>query len=159
MVQLKTPIRFSDRLSAFNVSPPRQVGDTGKQQLSLTIGDVNPVGIGRPAMGKMLRCNNQGGQLIQHPDFPQNKETVVETWLLGQTGYRTITFAQWVYSVSFYTDGMTLETLYWIKESVGIPWDQWFGDGTHHINWSGNKIWFALDPAINDVTLTIDGFY
>lgn len=62
-IKMITPVRFEDRLSGLQSLSPPILADEVEGSLDIPIFDANPSSMGRPASGKLARCNNQGGLL------------------------------------------------------------------------------------------------
>lgn len=63
MLKLITPIQYESALDGLNQVRPLSLADRGKITLDIPICNSNPVNAGRPALGKLLRCNQRGAIL------------------------------------------------------------------------------------------------
>lgn len=60
---LRTPVQYESVLDELNTVRPLQLADEGKVALDTPVLNANPVSSSRPAIGKLLRCNQRGGIL------------------------------------------------------------------------------------------------
>ena len=96
MLRLVTPVQYEPLLDGLNQLRPLKLVDESKVVIASPIGCVNQPSKDRPAEGKLLRCNNQGGLLKQPPkDY---RLTDVQT-IIGLIGvrFKDIVFTQFCY--------------------------------------------------------------
>jgi hypothetical protein len=63
MPKLLTPVQYENTLDELNGVRPLELADEVKLTLDIPILNVNPVSQKRPAIGKLLRCNQRGALL------------------------------------------------------------------------------------------------
>lgn len=63
MVKVATPILYESALDELNRVRPLYLGDRSRLSIDLPVLSKNPVGTGRPIIGKFARCDEQGALL------------------------------------------------------------------------------------------------
>lgn len=63
---LATPVQYEPALEQLNEARPLILPDEVKQEISIAVGCVNLPTVGRPAVGKMLRCDSQGALTVKN---------------------------------------------------------------------------------------------
>lgn len=160
MQKLITPIQYEDSLDELNIVRPLKLDDEVKHNLDIPVLDVIPVSKDRPAKGKLLRCDNNGGMLVKNHAEYENYEKVDRPFI-GEFEFEYAQFSQkvsgvlWecktIYSVAYF---------WWSDPSYSILFQTLANPGETWIKFSGTRIYFVM-IGVGDVVADchVYGFY
>lgn len=99
MAKLLTPFGYENKLAGLSESLPLALQDEGRQIIDLPLADLQPAGGKCPAVGKFLRCNQQGALLQKCTEQHfENVEHIASGDITGNV-LQLAEFSQKVYKV------------------------------------------------------------
>jgi len=160
MVKIASPIQYESSLDELNRVRPLRLGVQSKLSLDYPVLCKNPVGISRPVIGQLARCNEQGALLKNTGNSFRNYELLTAT-LTYSLDWHKFTFSQKVFAVTLmFTASGTWRDLYLTGDTYLIIIKTFTAVGTYFIPFTGLYIWFrqlALPSTVK--YLNIYGFY
>lgn len=156
---LVTPVQYESAFDGLNEVRPLELADEVKVALDIPVLNANPVSSSRPAIGKLLRCNQRGGIL----QTPSNKYTY--------TGYLEYAYIAGVilhrFTFSEVTPFVICEDIYF-SEPFGIRWtdstgaivlDSWPNGIKRILPFYGKHLWISkVGPNYVELTMRVHYF-
>lgn len=160
MIKVATPILYESALDELNRVRPLLLGDRGRLSLDYPVLCKNPVGTGRPCIGKLARCDEQGALLKNTGNSFKNYE-VKEIALDLINFYTCVTFTQKVSCVSVRVIGMfDASELLWIDSTYTKILKTMTVIGNYFLPFKGKTIYFYGNGGDDmDLYFAVYGFY
>lgn len=143
MPKLATPVQYEPSLEGLNDIRPLQLADEVKVVIPYPVLCSNPPSTGRPAMGKFVRCNQQGALLKHKPYEPLSYYFKDDTITSAIAGCSFI-FPTKVYGISAYwkiDDGSP--TCFWTNPRATKNIKELIDRAYIWLPFVGNTIWFV----------------
>lgn len=160
MPKLITPVQYEPSLEGLNVLRPLSVPDEGKTLISYPVLCQNLPSEGRPGVGKLARCTQQGALLKSNKVFA-DKIYERNVPLTHSSPHRMITFPSVVYGVLVKRNPSSKPVkIYWRDNNYYNPFLLLSLD-YQYVSFMGNKMYFttnAYDSA-GESRVFVVGFY
>lgn len=118
MSSLLTPVQYEESLGELNQVRPLKLADEVKIEINIPVFNFNPVNKGKPVIGKLLRCDNNGALLKENSLVETNTESKSGSVSIGSDMY-TVQFSQPVHYWRLYGITSTFGTDMWITNLFG----------------------------------------
>lgn len=160
MPKLTTPVQFESEFDVLNEVKPLILGDEVKSGLAFPIGNLHSVGAGRPAIGKLLRCNEFGALLIEGPTSrADNYEFIREIANSGITVYH-IELSQFVKFILIKLEDLLQTTGFALCTPIGLTIRAFELEEWHFVEFRQKTIYYkAFGEEDCDWTINLYGFY
>lgn len=113
MPRLATPVMYESALAGLNDIRPLELGDECRNAVSYPVGTSNPIDTDRPAIGKLVRCNEQGSLLRDIEKWAIHYEYIIRYSSVAVPLFH-ITFARRVKGVIVkYENVVSISSAYW----------------------------------------------
>lgn len=144
MAKLITPVQYEDTLDELNKVRPLVLNDEVKRNIDLPVLDANLVAKKGSALGKLLRCTNEGSLLVKNHNGFDNVE-IKPFDIERRYEQTTFTFAQEVFGVLCNVIINDVITEFYVTDSTGTIHAQDIGlTGTTWIKFRGTAIWVRV---------------
>lgn len=160
MAKVATPILYEPSLDELNRVRPLKLAERSRLSFDLPVLSKNPVGTGRPIIGKFARCNEQGALLKNTGNSFRNYE-LKELTLTKTIPTGSITFSQKVFNVLLIITYMSADAHLLLTDDI---YDAIIKIMTHtgnyHIFFTGWSLYFVgTKPTTFTITVKVYGFY
>lgn len=160
MIKIASPVQYESSLDELNRVRPLNLSVQSKLSLDYPVLCKNPVGVGQPAISRLLGCNEQGALLRNKGNSFHNYQLVLAT-LTYELDWCEIDFSQKVFAVilSFTATG-TWRNLFLTASIYSVRLRTFTQVGTYFIYFTGLKMHFQqLALASTKKYLSVYGFY
>jgi len=160
MVKVATPILYEPSMDELNRVRPLQLSTRSRLFLDYPVLCKNPIGEGRPVVGKFLRCDEQGAVLKRNSNSFTGYELKTEQFYAGHDK-RVITFSRKVSAMVFEVIFNSQANVLSIYASDFLTWvkDYWYA-GVYFEPFRCQSIYFWGDGrAFWDIDVNAYGFY
>lgn len=160
MPKLITPVQFEPSLDGLNIVRPLIMPDEGKTVISYPVLCKNLPSEGKPGVGKLARCTQDGALLRDNLEFASNRYYGALS-LSGLSPCRTFTFPMRVKAVSVLP--VTEEpaaTFYWCSSDCSNNYKQLSDTVYTFLSFVGTVMQFKMVGGTEEETyILIYGFY
>lgn len=142
MVKVATPILYESALDELNRVRPLLLGDRSRLSVDLPVLSKNPVGTGRPIIGKLVRCDEQGALLNNKGNSFKNYELISLT-LSSSNPTKSIEFSQRIFGSSIQAGKLGVTPFCYLTNSSYLDIVKIFTQaGIYYINLTGFTLYF-----------------
>ena len=159
MIKLRTPVQYEDVLDELNIVRSLSLNEVSRIELATPVLCKNPVSVGKPAIGKLLRSDEQGALLKSNSFFADKFESVGAQMSSGNLT-KTITFSRKVKGVlvGWFETG-PYGTFWWSDDTYTAHYKVIPNKTQVYLPFNGTVIHFVMDWTIGSIIITVLGFY
>ena len=147
MQKLVTPVQYENTLDGLNAVRPLVLADEVKPILDIPVLNANPVSENRPAIGKLLRCNQNGALVTKNHNgfkYYQTKSLEIDS----PNYFNLCTFSQKVEGILLeVTDSANITAFGWFWLAGFAILEVWNLLGTTWSNFDGQSLYIKISGA------------
>jgi hypothetical protein len=160
MVKVATPILYESSLDELNRVRPLKLSDRNRLSFGLPVLSKNPVGTGRPIIGKFARCDNNSALLRNAGNSFKNFESYIIRFTSDEDK-QCFTFAHNVFGILLQVVYILLyDELDWCNSNYSYSFYEITKVGNYFLPFKGKVLY--MDASVdgdNDIWAYLFGFY